>query len=135
MPSDEPPKPKYEMTVKDLESFLEVQIEAENSTGGQLLEKLRTELVKFIVTSEHDIIISNLDHEIIMARHGEGRRECLLTDGLFRSSADGELLIVGYTYNETERIPHIHEATENKIKEFLVSKGFPIKRVLHLTDA
>lgn len=135
MLSDKPPKPKYEMTVKDLESFLEVKVEAVNFTQDQLFEKLRTELVKFVVTSKHDVIISNLDHEIIMARHGEHRRECLLTDGLFRTSANGERLIFGYTYNETERIPHIHEATENKIKEFLVSRGFPIKRVLHLADA
>jgi hypothetical protein len=137
MPSDEfpQPKPKYEMTQKDLEGLLEVQPDPSVTTKDiiNFWENDPHGYVRYIVTPEGwNIILSPYQHNELVKIVGVERGDCLVPDGDLKYDKNEKTLEFIYNWSFDEKLPHIRNAAEQKIKEFLNKKGLNIEKITYI---
>jgi hypothetical protein len=131
MPSDAFPRPKLkELTPEELEGLLEIHFDPSLSVQ-KVLDFVRKgsdyQWVRFIVTENFNLILSLNMHNKLVTKMGIDREACLVPDGDFRIQKDSTKIEFAYSFYEPEKMANIRKAAENKIKNFLKSKGIEIE--------
>lgn len=125
-------KKSRELSQGQLENVLRVKIDPAGSWQSMLdyLQKPGTveheKYVRFLVTENFDLILSLLEHRMLLIKLGINESTCLISNGQVRFNPISQKVRFFYSSREMPKIEHAREAAENKIKEFLKSNGLEI---------
>ncbi len=117
------------MSQKDLEGLLEIKVDPSLSLKD-ILDFIKIgnyEWARFIITENFNLILSLHKHNEFVRILGVEREDCLLPDGDFRIEKNSQKMEFAYSWHEPEKIKNIRKAAENKLKNFLKSKGIEVE--------
>ncbi|OGI65671.1 hypothetical protein A3H53_02005 [Candidatus Nomurabacteria bacterium RIFCSPLOWO2_02_FULL_40_10] len=118
--SEETEKNK-ELLRQKLEDSSEIKVDPVISLETLLLYVKEKKRIMFIVDKDFNIYLSPGEHRYLLGRLKIEARDCLLSGGSFQILPNE---ILSFAYHELGPvIAAIPEATQNKIKRFLKSKG------------
>mgnify|MGYP001570422000 CR=1 FL=1 len=122
------------MTQQDLEGMLEVKVDPSTSTN-EIINYWETDpygYVRYIVTPSWNIILSPHQHNELVKIIGVEREDCLVPDGDLKYDKKEKTLEFIYNWFLDEKLPHIRNASEQKIKEFFNRKGLIVEKIAYI---
>jgi hypothetical protein len=113
MPSDKFPNqdPKPELSLEELEKIIKLREDLMPPGLEQFTESGKW--VKFVITSDYDLILSDQPHEVLVKMFGLDRNECLIPDGAFKLFKDTKKMTFGYGFAANDK--KTQKVAESKI--------------------
>jgi hypothetical protein len=108
--------PKKKFTVEEMEKLIEVKLAPSISKGDFLNFARNGVLLRFILTSDYNLYISNRLHTTLSEESKADLDTCLIDNGSFNAYANDQKITFNY-----KRTPmsDVQEASERRIMEFL----------------
>lgn len=129
MPSDKFPAKEPELDEAQLEKSLEVKIDPKFRLNEVISFVREGNSGRHIVGPDYEVVISLDSHKLIFEHTGLDRRESFITNGAFKiDPTTGRVRFEYYYLSESDKEKiKVRDATERKIKAFLISQGLQIK--------